>query len=246
VRQFTCIHCGAQLSLPDKAVRVVCPKCLYVASVGALNPAPVAQGAPLPVIPIENEVANDLDSSSMAILIVAAFIGIGGVMAFLNGAMSHGFVACFAAIVFGITGFSRWESGRNRPQRVSAAGVTGADDLLDDDVLPYRAARDERVVPKTSFAGQAAMGMGVWVLGVVLVVIAVRDVATARGVLAMPTQQVVTLIIGGAVLAIGGLGLWLRLRFKWRGFIPGLLLGFGLTCLVPIGIVFVICGGLGK
>ena len=32
-------------------------------------------------------------------------------------------------------------------------------------------------------------------------------------------------------------------RIGLRGFIPGLLIGFSLTCLVPVGILEVICGG---
>lgn len=39
-----------------------------------------------------------------------------------------------------------------------------------------------------------------------------------------------------------GLGIWLRIARRWRGFLPGLLIGFFVTCLVPVGIVAVVCG----
>jgi len=56
------------------------------------------------------------------------------------------------------------------------------------------------------------------------------------------SNYVISSPLGAMLICLGGLAVWLRLRFRWRGFLPGVLVGFGLTCLVPIGIVAVICG----
>lgn len=50
--------------------------------------------------------------------------------------------------------------------------------------------------------------------------------------------------VAAALPLVGALafGVYLRVRHGWRGFLPGMLLGFGLTCLVPVGIVAVVCG----
>jgi hypothetical protein len=36
---------------------------------------------------------------------------------------------------------------------------------------------------------------------------------------------------------------YIRMQYKWRGFIPGVLLGFGVTCLLPLGLLAILCGG---
>ena len=57
-----------------------------------------------------------------------------------------------------------------------------------------------------------------------------------------PTNAVGWVTGASLFVALIGLSGWLRIRHRWRGFIPGLLIAFVLTCLVPIGIVAVVCG----
>lgn len=48
--------------------------------------------------------------------------------------------------------------------------------------------------------------------------------------------------IFGPLLALALLSV-IAAKRSWRGFGPGVLIGLALTCLVPIGLVLVLCGG---
>ena len=55
------------------------------------------------------------------------------------------------------------------------------------------------------------------------------------------------LILAGLLSAVIVLSSWLRVAHRWTGFIPGVLIGVGVGCLLPVGVVAVICargGGL--
>ena len=88
--------------------------------------------------------------------------------------------------------------------------------------------------PRVSAAGQAGLGFVAWLAAVGAWVAACFG---AQG------NGTVVSVAGGAVLVgLVWLCAWVRLRRRWRAFIPGVLIGFGLTCLVPVGIVAVVCG----
>ena len=106
--------------------------------------------------------------------------------------------------------------------------------------LDYRAPGAEPYKPRTPFWAQMLAGIVAWMIGIATVI----GAATSSRGQEMGTNALAW-IIGTLLVCIGGITLWLRLRFRWRGFLPGLLIGFGLTCLVPVGIVAVICG-MGK
>ena len=93
--------------------------------------------------------------------------------------------------------------------------------------------------PSLPAFNQAALGFMTW--------IAALGVGGLLCVRFKPADLRSTLIVVGgcASLAIGA-GVWARVHLRWKGFLPGLLIGFGLTCLVPIGIVAVVCGASGK
>lgn len=55
-----------------------------------------------------------------------------------------------------------------------------------------------------------------------------------------PKGPLIILCIGAVAVLI--VGVWLRRKFQWTGFLPGLLLGFGLTCLLPAGLFYAVCG----
>lgn len=106
--------------------------------------------------------------------------------------------------------------------------------------LPYRATRDEPPYqPRTPLGWQIAAGFAAWFLGLIFVIVMANRAPRWAG---MRGEDRVLWLIGAALVGIGGLAIWLRVRFRWRGFLPGLLIGFGLSCLLPIGIVAVICG----
>ena len=49
------------------------------------------------------------------------------------------------------------------------------------------------------------------------------------------------LILAGLLGVVIGLCIWLRVAYRWTGFVPGVLIGVGVGCLLPVGIVAVIC-----
>ena len=62
-----------------------------------------------------------------------------------------------------------------------------------------------------------------------------------------PSLQGSAVMCGILVLSgLIGLCLWVRIGQRWKGFIPGVLISFCLTCLVPVGIVGFICFGIGR
>jgi hypothetical protein len=108
--------------------------------------------------------------------------------------------------------------------------------------LDYRGRPEAKPGPATPVAVQALAGFFSWIAGAALVVGIVVSAAKAG---ADPTTLLVPVLGVGLVAAVW-VGVWVRARFGWRGFIPGMLLGVGLTCLVPVGIVAVVCGPWGR
>jgi hypothetical protein len=51
------------------------------------------------------------------------------------------------------------------------------------------------------------------------------------------------LLVALALGLILTLCVYIRTQYKWRGFIPGVLLGSGVTCLLPLGLLAILCGG---
>jgi hypothetical protein len=103
-------------------------------------------------------------------------------------------------------------------------------------VLEYEIRRPQTPNPPP-LAAQVVVGFVTWVAAVAAAVAMLQSapfrIAGSGGV-AFGIFALLSLVIALAV--------WVRLRFEWRGFIPGLLIGFGITCLLPVGIVAVICG----
>ena len=104
--------------------------------------------------------------------------------------------------------------------------------------LDYRGRSGPGTGPTTPVALQAFLGFVAWLAGtggVAGIAFAAANARTGTPTLLVPLLTVALLL---AIL----LGSYVRFRLGWRGFIPGMLLGFGLTCLVPVGIVAVVCG----
>jgi hypothetical protein len=103
-------------------------------------------------------------------------------------------------------------------------------------VLDYNSGKDQPV-PDTSTSGQMLAGFLCWVLAVVatFVMLPAQSGITPPDLWWIPPALMLGLVIAACI--------WTRVKFGWRGFVPGVLIGLGLTCLVPIGIIAVICGG---
>jgi hypothetical protein len=106
--------------------------------------------------------------------------------------------------------------------------------------LDYRQRGIDPYKTKTPLGWQVFAGFAAWVCGLGFVVEAANN--RAWGGPFVDQQNAAFCAIAVALVGVGALAIWLRLRFRWRGFLPGLLIGFGLTCLVPVGILLMICG----
>ena len=89
-------------------------------------------------------------------------------------------------------------------------------------------------IERTGTVAHWPLGFAAWVVAVGAWV----SVATVgRGEPAVLWTAAATILAAPASLCV-----WTRVRLGWRGFLPGLLIGFRLTCLVPVGIVAALCG----
>ena len=89
--------------------------------------------------------------------------------------------------------------------------------------------------PATPAVVQFLAGVGLWILVLAAAVGVLRAAGGRSSDVLIP---VVAVTLGGSI----ALGKVVRWRYNWRGFLPGVLVGVGLTCLVPVGIVVVLCG----
>jgi hypothetical protein len=100
--------------------------------------------------------------------------------------------------------------------------------------LNYGLSRYPRKKQGLHISLQITLGAGLWLAAVGLFAAVMQmldDTNVALGIVA-PVEFISVLV----------LGLWLRSKYDWRGIVPGLLIGIGLTCLVPVGIAVVLCG----
>lgn len=86
-------------------------------------------------------------------------------------------------------------------------------------------------------SGQVLLGFLAW-LATVAGTCGFAGMAKGANLTGTPAAVVLSLPVIGML----AFGVWLRVHRGWRGFLPGLLLGFGLTCLVPVGVAAVVCG----
>src|SRR2546421_6125020 len=108
----TCPHCRQRLTVSINAPRIVtCPTCLGKVE----NPGGAAPGqAPLPVIPIERQVASDAKVSHVASLAVAAVTVFGLILVVTTQGMNAISILLLAMVVVAavgawmLTGFPLW------------------------------------------------------------------------------------------------------------------------------------------
>jgi len=105
--------------------------------------------------------------------------------------------------------------------------------------LEYRSPREERRGrPEPSMGAQVGMGFVAW-LGTVTVLAVLMWAVSTSGVRSLTTIYFLLALAVGVIIT---LCVHVRTQYRWRGFIPGVLLGFGVTCLLPLGILTILCG----
>jgi hypothetical protein len=107
--------------------------------------------------------------------------------------------------------------------------------------LPARETLNYRSAPQKQLympmVAQIAIGFAAWVAMVVLFIFIG---AAASG--AMTQDSDIFALIALGVIAVIIMCALVRGKLGWRGFIPGVLLGFGVTCLLPLGLAVILCG----
>jgi hypothetical protein len=97
--------------------------------------------------------------------------------------------------------------------------------------------------PKTPFGFQVLAGFAAWFIGIILFVQASRAAMRARREFGWNylTGHEWWIALWLALIFLGGMTVWLRTRYRWKGFAAGLLLGVGMSILVPIALLAVFC-----
>jgi hypothetical protein len=97
--------------------------------------------------------------------------------------------------------------------------------------LDYREAPNDDEVKRLPMRGQhIAAGFGCWVASI-----------GGAYVVAMVSRSGWGAMVGWLIVLVPCC-VYFAGRLGWRGFVPGVLIGAALTCLVPVGIVAVMCG----
>jgi hypothetical protein len=86
-------------------------------------------------------------------------------------------------------------------------------------------------------AAQVAIGFAAWVATAASVFVILQGVSGGS-----PFEEaIILLVIALALVGIVVLCVVMRRKYQWRGFIPGVLLGVALNCLLPLGILAILC-----
>ena len=104
--------------------------------------------------------------------------------------------------------------------------------------IPYRAPRDDAPLPGVTVGVQALLGFLTWVAACA----GTGFFVVANSQSGPISRNAAYLIVGLALGLVIFLCIYFRAALGWTGFIPGVLLGLCLGCLLPVGLVAVICG----
>ena len=243
--RLTCPSCHVSLTVSDRApARLTCPRCLAPIQ----NPVPPA--LPMRVIPVEEETDHDFALSGWTIVLILVFAGI-GITAFATQSHFGGLALSVVAGMLIVGGYGVFQIARHH------GPVPGTRPMINYPSSPEAFSGQSRTLnyqtpppgapdARTPVGLQFFLGIVAWVIAVALTIglINDRDVAGAFQSIGIPQSQSVALLIVGMLIVFGLAAILLQVKFRWRGFVPGMLLGLVLTCLVPVGLVFVICGGM--
>jgi len=235
--RLSCTYCGALLSVREDAPqRITCPRCMA----SLVNANPSSKEIALPAVPLDREIGNDL----FGVRYVMTFLAIGLIVTAIVsvwGQTSQGRLAgvlVIAGVVIGAVSAFMHTFHKSGRERNGWADSANAPALREGSILEYQGRVVDPARSAVTVGSQMAIGFFVWVMAVALCVWLFQSRQGVRSGNAEGAWVVIATILA----VLGGMALWLRMRLRWRGFIPGLLLGLGITCLLPVGIIFVICG----
>jgi hypothetical protein len=229
---LTCPSCGTRLTVsPSAPRRLTCPRCLAPVE----NPA-AGQRAPLPVIPLDEQVQRDTRISDAGVVVICVLVLV-GVLTLLSAAFvpAESRPALRVMIGFMVAGtiVGAWLVLWKPKQTQSRTDDTSypPDDASASPILHYRRGGYEQ--PKLHpmrYLGQAIGGI---ILGIV----------TAVGLTVLFQN---TPLVAGAIFAPAAVGIGLMFVPRVRGLAMGLILAVPVAGLLLVGLCFAALSGAVK
>ncbi len=101
--------------------------------------------------------------------------------------------------------------------------------------LEYRGApgRMDRPQTRVPYLIQVVIGFFAWVAGLSMTALAFQQQMGETGIYA---------VVIVALIAIAGSAIYLQSFWGWRGYVLGISLAMGLSCLVPVVTILILCG----
>jgi hypothetical protein len=108
--------------------------------------------------------------------------------------------------------------------------------------LNYESPATRAIQRKPTATGlQFFAGVAAYVLSMIFMAIVLNSGLIGNLLAIEPSSFFLPMLIA-TLIGLAVASFWLRTRYNWSAFLPGVLLGIALTCLVPIGILIVTCG----
>ena len=213
VIKVVCPRCGRRLTVSANApARLTCPSCL--ARIDRPDPPP----APMRVLPLEDEVKRDVTGVNVAILVAAGVLlaGIFAAMQWIHPRQLGGmiFLLVIASAIIGVlvVAVPRWWRWQTRPPDRPAIELTAQEQRL----LHYDTAPPPPAMAGRTFVTQVIVG----VIGTILLIWGMFYVNGGCSMALVPPA-----------LAIG-----LTIHPRTRGLGAGMLITFGIGCLILLGL----------
>lgn len=246
--RITCPRCGQELTVTEAAPpQVSCPRCLAA----LVNPASPYSGVPrpVPVLPLDQQVAHDTRTGTYLTYGLIALIAVGSLFTFLSGTARNG---TFILLLAGGLATFLYFLGQIRADTAATPSEPSADSYSDPSrdpgpgqsrVLEYgrprgsqRPAATPGAVAGGFFSAIAVCGLGFLVLG------STADYSGRRSA----GGNYNALILAAVVLAvIVFIVMTVRISGRWRGFGPGATAGLclGLLALGPCAACYLLTLG---
>jgi hypothetical protein len=235
--RITCPRCGQQLTVTESAPpRVTCPVCLAA----LVNPASPYSGVPrpVPVIPLDHQVARDTRWVTWLIYALLALLAFMAIVTIAHGTFRSGM---YMILIAGGLATFLYFFGEIRADMKSPPAPTpeGAAPSVPPEpgrpaVLEYGLPRGPSRPPATAGAVAAGFFSAIGVCAAGFYVLAIT--ADWSGGSASAKHSGHAMILAGVViLVIGFLGVVVRVGVRWRGLVAGATAGLclGLLALGP-------------
>lgn len=244
-----CASCGLDLSIPDDAAdTVTCPQCAK----SFHNPA--TGRTALPVIPLEQEVEQDKKGATFVVLLIVALLLLACFISIYVGDHHGALLGGLALVVFFgiVAAFRMMDATAQDPPQTRRSRREPLDETRltihsnPGGALQYESLWNDPNAARTPPILQFLAGLGIWALGVGFTIWTANDATIARimrsiGLDELTYVMIVIMVLLALIILLAG---FLGVRYHWRSFVPGMIMGLVLTCLVPVGIVVVVCGGV--